>query len=235
MKLSAIERSEYSQNGEDGIIEHLLRGVREPEHTFVEIGCGDGSQNNTSYLADQGYRGVVFDRKQSRIAKYRQRAMERGWLVEAECRRVTPGDVPFMKYNRADLFSLDIDSVDWWVCRALLDQGFWPKVMCLEYNAAFGERPVTVPPNRVSNANKLLYFGAGVVAWRRLLEPRGYRFVTVENSGVNCFFIDPREVDEGVLEDVKWRSWRDCARLTARYGPPEQRYAQIRDLPLKWV
>ena len=50
----------YSQSDEDGIIETICD--RSPAHsgTFVEIGCGNGQENNTHYLVLKGWRGRLY-------------------------------------------------------------------------------------------------------------------------------------------------------------------------------
>lgn len=234
-KLYDIEFSAWSQNGEDGIIEHLIGGIDRPDRTFVEIGCGDGHENNTSHLAEHGWQGFVVDRHERRIRQYRERAVERGWRVEAIAKRVTPRDVPSPPWACPDVFSLDIDSIDYWVCKTLLQRGFRPKIMCLEYNAALGSDPVTVPRNRPSNSPKLIYYGASVAAWRRLLEPQLYRFVTVDTAGVNAFFVDTKSVREDVLDGIAWRRWLDCNSLRDRFGRATRRRDRIKGMPLVWV
>ena len=42
----------------------------------------------------------------------------------------------FMKH--IDVFSIDIDSIDFYVTKAFLDMGFRPKIIVAEYNSVFG-------------------------------------------------------------------------------------------------
>lgn len=44
---------------------------------------------------------------------------------------------------------------------------------------------------------------------RRLLEGRGYRFVTVEQNGVNAFFADPVQFPSGVLDGIRGTEFRE--------------------------
>ncbi|HEU5294219.1 MAG TPA: hypothetical protein VFU71_05485, partial [Burkholderiaceae bacterium] len=49
----------YSQNDEDGLIEEILRRCQlTAPGTFVELGVGDGTENNTLNLLLKGWRGV---------------------------------------------------------------------------------------------------------------------------------------------------------------------------------
>src|SRR4029077_19911784 len=49
----------WSQNDEDGLIEEIVRRVRgDAPGAFLELGVGDGTENNTLNLLAKGWRGV---------------------------------------------------------------------------------------------------------------------------------------------------------------------------------
>ncbi len=58
----------YSQSDEDGIIETICDRLRLERGTFVEIGCGDGNENNTHYLLLKDWRGVWIDADAANVA-----------------------------------------------------------------------------------------------------------------------------------------------------------------------
>src|ERR1700679_3271322 len=47
----------YSQNDEDGIIREIFRRIGTTTKTFVEIGAGNGLENNTVSLLFEGWKG----------------------------------------------------------------------------------------------------------------------------------------------------------------------------------
>jgi hypothetical protein len=51
----------YAQTDEDGIIEYILGRLPSHSKTFIEIGCGRGTENNTHYLSLKNYRGCWAD------------------------------------------------------------------------------------------------------------------------------------------------------------------------------
>jgi hypothetical protein len=51
----------YSQADEDGIIQEIAGRIGIERGTFVEIGCGDGRENNSHFLLLKGWRGVWVD------------------------------------------------------------------------------------------------------------------------------------------------------------------------------
>ena len=236
--LSEIESSEHSQNGEDGIIRYLLARVLEPDQTFLEIGSGRGTENNTTALLRRGYRGVAVERKHARVKGHREYlrglGLERSsTLVQLH---VTATNAPELLAKLAtltpDFFSLDIDGIDWHVWRALSRAGFRPKVACLEYNPSFGREPVSVPArHKRPDALRNIYFGCGLEMWRRTLEP-AYRFVTVCSAGINAFFVDPAAVASDGLDDVAWLAWSDCAEIERLEGPIEARWERAREREL---
>jgi hypothetical protein len=106
-----------------------------------------------------------------------------------------------------DLFSLDIDSIDFHILKAALDSGYRPKILVLEYNSAFGPtQAITVPYkpvfNRWTEHPSGIYYGASVIAWRVLLEPLGYKFVSVDSSGTNAFFAHRSHFHDVFLESL---------------------------------
>ncbi len=51
----------YSQSDEDGIIETICNRLQLDGGTFVEIGCGNGHENNTHYLLLKDWKGIWID------------------------------------------------------------------------------------------------------------------------------------------------------------------------------
>jgi hypothetical protein len=89
-----------------------------------------------------------------------------------------------------DLLSIDIDSNDFWVWKAL-DQKYKPRLVVIEYNA-------TISPNKARSVkydSKLVwdggsdYFGASLMALYKLGLNKGYDLVYCDKSGVNSFFV----------------------------------------------
>jgi hypothetical protein len=227
--LKDIEFSEYSQNGEDGIIAHLVERLHTCTKQFVEIGSGSGKENNTTRLVKNDWSGVVFDRKLRRIDVYKRRGFEK---VQAYCESVSTKNILDLSKrfpSEVDVFSIDIDSYDIHVAAKLLSDGFRPKIIVAEYNASFGEEPVAVPYG--IELLKDLYFGAGVMAWVNLALSYGYEFVTVESSGTNSFFLkktcgswefEGLAWTDSVYQSTRFGSWKSRARTLA--GRPTQRF-----------
>jgi hypothetical protein len=206
------EFSGFSQNGEDGIIDVLLSQLHSKSRYCVEIGTGDGFENNTAWLViARKYSGIMIDSN--------PRLMERGFRLLSSCNIgfsccnmfVTRNSAQELRklawYHDPDIFSLDIDGNDFYIAKSLLDSGFRPKIFVVEYNAALGsERSVTIEYRDefvVSGTYpEELYFGVSITGWKRFFERAGYRFVTVDQNGVNAFFVDEKHFSREFLDNI---------------------------------
>jgi hypothetical protein len=211
-KPATWEFSAFSQNGEDGVLDVLLGQLAGGTRTCVEIGSGDGVENNTTWLlVAEKYCGLMVEGDRH-LARRTQRNVI-GLSIGSQCLNqfVTRDDMPALlepvPSRQPDVFSLDIDGNDFHIMAALLDAGFRPKIIVVEYNSVFGrERSLTIPYQGDfcldrSHPSQLAY-GVSIAAWRKSLSGRGYRFVTVERNGVNAFFVDPAHFQAGFLDGV---------------------------------
>jgi hypothetical protein len=207
------EFSGFSQHGEDGIIDVLTSKLSGTNRYFVEIGAGDGTENNTSFLAiAKRYSGLMVDGdpKAAEWCQYLLRPINYG--LDFLCMFVTIENVGDLHkkilFPDPDVFSIDIDGNDYWITKALLERGARPKIVVVEYNSAFGpEQSLTVPYKSnfhvVQAYRDSLYYGCSIAAWRKLFERFGYKFVTVESNGVNAFFINPSNFDRSFIEGIR--------------------------------
>lgn len=227
MQLKDVEFSKFSQNGEDGIIAHLVARQELCAQSFVEIGCGSGKENNTTWLVHNGWTGTAIDSKLARIEQYRERAFIG---VAAYCLKVVPTMSDYLLTifpQRVDVFSLDIDSWDFHIMLNLLHRGFRPSIAVLEYNASFGpDRSICVPyPMR--NQVKDIYYGASLTCWHTLMAKYGYRFVTVDSAGVNAIYL----LEGTGTFEFEPSQWEDNKAMLQRFGSLEDRWAKIAELP----
>ena len=203
----------FSQHGEDGILEYLIQNLKTCDKYFLEIAAGDGLENCTAWLAlARKWSGVMFEGDQDLAEHCTQVFRHRIWNVFVRNCFVNleniGGILSTLPIKDFDVFSLDIDSIDFHILKAVLDLGYRPKILVLEYNSAFGpNQAVTVPYkpvfNRWDEHSSGIYYGASVMAWCVLLEPLGYKFVTVDSSGTNAFFVKIECFEKEFLECIK--------------------------------
>jgi hypothetical protein len=86
-----------------------------------------------------------------------------------------------------DYVSIDVDSVDLWLFSHLIDGGYRPRVVSVEYNSNYGlDKAVTVPPGAVWGGDSC--YGASLSALYYCGAQRGYNLVAVEPL-LDVFFI----------------------------------------------
>jgi len=188
----------YSQNGEDGIIEHLLNNFTNLNHKCLEIGVHDGTECNTAHLIkNKQYDGILIDSHAGFNHDFYNgtsyRFIEK-WL-ESE-------DVPelFHQHNligKYDVFSLDIDGIDYWILKTIIDHHLLDaSLIVLEYQNIIGpDLAITIPNIQGFTAWEYdtyegpNYCGASLKAFIKLLN-QNYVFVGCEPLGFNGFFVN---------------------------------------------
>ena len=138
----------FSQNDEDGIIEEILQriGTLNPlSRTFIEIGCGNGLENNTHYLLLKDFKGCWVDGDAKNLAfietelgglDFPRLQARQSFIDLSNIGGTISSQVRFLETSEPDFFSLDIDGNDLWILQESL-RHFQPKVICVEYNPKF--------------------------------------------------------------------------------------------------
>ena len=175
-----IEKKVYSQNNEDGIFEYLINFIH--KKTFLEIGWGDGSENNCkNLLVQHNFTGTGIDTKDNKFNHKNLKFVKK---------RLDENDANFIiqqEGKEPGVFSLDIDSIDYHLLKNLINKDFRPMILCHEYNSVWGPTKSFIRKLNVKYEKKFLY-GASLTAYKKLLKPF-YNFITVESTGVNAFYI----------------------------------------------
>jgi hypothetical protein len=199
--INSLEEAEckiFSQNGEDGIINYLVKKLKINNPSFVEIGVGDYSEANTRLLYERFHsKGLIFDviddfenkvKKNINYWKGDIRAIQKNInsdnfnsLLSANC-----------KFD-IDIFSIDIDGVDYWIIEKL--QKKISKIFIAEYNANFGsELEITVPNlknfSRTNYHHSNLCYGMSLKSLIKLMQTKGYYFIGTNQLKNNAFFIN---------------------------------------------
>jgi len=185
----------YSQTDEDGILREIFRRIGEGNRLFLEIGAGDGLENNTLFLLVQGWRGAWIEgsaRKAqaaqktfaAEIAEGRLR-VEEHFLTAANVDKIVG---KFAPANEIDLLSIDLDGNDYYILDAI--RSVAPRVIVAEYNAKFPADVVWIMEyNEAHRWDSTDYFGASLKALEGLLAVRGYVLVGCNIVGMNAFFV----------------------------------------------
>lgn len=203
-----------SQNEEDGIILSLMKAGGLHTRRFVEIGSGSTGGNAATLAADFGWSGLMVDASRKAIEQAKATfAFNPG--VTAVRATVTPHTINTLVTEHGfagevDLFSIDVDSIDYWLLDALTACS--PRVLIMEYNALFGPTRAVTLPNAPKPAHAPKgYSGASLAALETLARRKGYRLVLCEEVGINAFFLrhDVAPHVPGLTAADAYRPWID--------------------------
>ena len=189
-----FEHQTFSQNGEDGILQEIFRRLQIDIGSFIEIGIGDGSENNTRLLLETGWKGTWIDGCQNAYRKAMQNfdsfLREKSLVIsnslvtenninELLCELNIPKDV--------DLLSIDIDLTTHLVWEKI--ESIKPKVCVIEYNGFFPDKTIWE-----ADIKKNLYWdgsinmGASLQKIIKISKNKGYNFIGCDITGTNAFF-----------------------------------------------
>jgi len=195
--LTDVEFSVFSQWGEDGIIDWLIKKIPTIPKKFIEFGVGDYIESNTRLLLQlHNWSGLIIDRDCNNISSIMQQDFYWRNQLRAVCSFINAENINDLLNLYADddigLLSIDVDGNDYWIWKAI--DCINPCIVVCEFNSLFGDKyPLTVPYdasfNRTEKHYSNLYFGASIKALIELASAKGYQFIGSGSAGVNAFFV----------------------------------------------
>lgn len=178
----------YSQNGEDGIIDKIFKYVGTTNKIAVEFGVsagGGGTETNTRYLANQGWKTHWFDIESATNlpsnCEFKQVFLTKNNIVsEFEAQEIP---------KEFDLLSIDVDGNDYYLREALAK--YSPRVCVMEYNGTVPADQEYIMPYDEQYQWQLWQkdFGASLLSLTKQADKLGYDLVYCDSQGVNAFFI----------------------------------------------
>jgi hypothetical protein len=246
--LNACEFKVFSQFGEDGLIQRLIRHVPIVNKTFIEFGVEDFAESNCRFLMmNDNWRGFVMDGSAKRIAAIRRLPDIFKFDLAEKAAFVTRENVNALLATcgfdaDAGILSIDVDGNDYWILEAIAV--VTPRVLIVEYNALFGAtRNITVPYDARFEKSRAhhsgLYFGASLGALASVAARKGYSLVAAESSGVNAFFVRTDLLGNGLVARTVVEAYHDTNVRQSRgadgkldYLDRRGRAAAIRGMPV---
>jgi len=209
--LTEAEVKIFSQNGEDGIIDYLVNMLKLNEKNFVEIGVGNYRESNTRFLYNKYHpKGLIVDYIDDMEKKVKPFVnLWKGDLRICNKQINSENIIDTLDQNcnyEIDIFSVDIDSIDYWIIEKLNNN--ISKIFVAEYNPIFGsELEVTVPNISGFERNKYHYsnlcYGMSLRALINLMNKKGYYFIGTNLQKINAFFISKNFKKEEFFQNIK--------------------------------
>lgn len=200
----SIHQSEYSlmtSDQIDGMLLFLLARGGFTNRVSVDIGAGDGINGNTANLIlFHGFRGFMIDGSPESLDIGRQAhaAIGRGLPPTFIHALVTSGNINGLLQQhgapeRVDVLSIDIDSVDLYIAKAI---AIVARIIVVEFNNLWGPDESMSVPNVDGferDLGEFLYGGASLAAFNKTLTAKGYKLVGIAASGFDAFFVQDSE------------------------------------------
>lgn len=178
-KFAAFAKNEYSQFGEDGIIEAILEYLPNKNNWCVEFGAWDGIHLSNTYnlIKTKDYESVLIeaDSKKFQVLKENLKdfkavlvnefVMFEGINTLDNILSKTPIPKDF------DFLSIDIDGNDYYILESLIS--YKPKVICIEYNPTIPNEVSYIQPRDFK-----IQRGSSALAILNLAISKGYSLAT---------------------------------------------------------
>lgn len=179
--------SHYSQGNQDEVLQAIFEKIGTTNKFCVEFGMdsdeltGGNGANTARLILEEGWTGLLMDqgRQNSGINLWRE--------------TLTPENIAEVFVRRGvllepDYVSIDVDSIDLWLFRAMLESGYRPRVVSVEYNSNYAlHESVTARPGTTWQNGDQCY-GASLAALYRVGQEFGYHLIDAV-AGMDVFFV----------------------------------------------
>lgn len=181
-RLEGRQRNDFSQFGEDGLIEAVFERIGETNRWCFEVGAANGEfLSNTKRWRDLGWNAVLVEADGALAQECRRFESDRVKVIHERI----GGDVLDNILRQAgmpknpDLGIIDIDGQDYWAWKHLVCQ---PRVMLVEFG--YWNKPEVIPPEGSADPQLAASYEAIV----GLGEEKGY--AAVARTYCNVLFVD---------------------------------------------
>lgn len=244
--IAASEFKIFSEYGDDGIIQYLIRACQIDSKLFIEFGVENYTEANTRFLLiNNNWKGLIIDGSENNINQVKRENLYWKHDLTAVAKFITSENInEIFEHNgfkgEVGIMHIDIDGNDYWIWKDVKVVN--PQLVIVEYNAVFGINPWTVPYDanffRTKKHHSNLYFGASLVALNALAEDKGYSLVGCNSNGNNAYFVrndklnclKKLSVDEAFVNSV-FRESRDASGELS-FASGEERIKLIKGMPV---
>jgi hypothetical protein len=208
--LNDYEFKIFSQWGDDGIIQYLIKNIFIENETFIEFGVENYQESNTRFLMmHNNWKGFVMDGSKKNISHIKNQSWY--WRYSLTCKTafITKENINGLLtdsgFSNIGLLHIDVDGNDAHILNELNLSVLNPSIIITEYNAVFGqERFISVPYDkdfiRTKKHYSNLYFGSSLPALVYIANNKGYALVGCNLAGNNAYFVRRDLLTHKVME-----------------------------------
>jgi hypothetical protein len=209
-KISDFEFKIFSEHGDDGIIQFLVRNVDFKNQTFIEFGVENYFESTTRFLLmTNNWSGFILDGSQKNVDYIKNQIWYWKYDLRAECAFITKENINSLlkaaDFKDLGILHIDIDGNDYHILEEIDLTDLNPSLIISEYNSVFGsERSISIPYvadfDRTKAHHSNLYFGASLTAINSLCNQRGYSLIASNSAGNNAYFLRNDLLNDKVRE-----------------------------------
>jgi hypothetical protein len=250
MKSTSINDYEFkifSQFGDDGIIQYLIKHIPIENEIFIEFGVENYLESNTRFLMmNNNWAGFVMDGSEDAMKSLKNQNWYWRYSLTHKASFINKENINELLANTGfsniGLLHIDLDGNDYHILTELNLSNLSPSILIMEYNSVFGkDRPITIPYDRDfirTNAHySNLYFGASLPALNYAASKKGYSLIGCNRAGNNAYFAKKSLLNESIRElsvedafiESKFRESRNKD-YSLSYLAGKERYEMIKGL-----
>ena len=217
----------FSQYGDDGIIQFLVKNLNIKNKTFIEFGVEDFSESNSRFLMmHNNWSGFVMDCSSENMNKLKTYPWYWKFDIKHQNSFIDADNInPILAETGLEnigLLHIDLDGNDYHILKILDFSKLKPAILIVEYNSVFGnERAISVPYDKDFIRTKAhysnLFFGASLPALNQAAIEKGYVLIGCTLSGNNAYFVRKDLLNDKIKEksfkeafiESKFRESRD--------------------------
>jgi hypothetical protein len=194
----------YSQFGDDGIIQWLIKNLDIKSRNFIEFGVGDFYESNSHFLLiNNNWNGFVIDSSEKNISRIQNSEMHWKYNLFAKKAFIKKDNINSLlalsDFKDLGYLHIDLDGNDYWILDSLNLELYSPDILILEYNAIFGDKDkISIPYDsnfyRMNSHYSGKYWGASLQALNYLAEQKGYYFIGCNSAGNNAYFLNNKHM-----------------------------------------
>jgi hypothetical protein len=188
------EYRKYSQNNEDGIIDHVFSKIKLNKINFIEIGF-DYYENNSLNVFRKSNRILLIEASKDKcfvlknilsiFYPFKKKKILNTFVTKNNINELVNNF--YSKNEEIDCISIDVDGNDYFLMEAI---NFMPKLIVIEYNFWLGkEKSITIPYQEDYSWDGNIYYGASLLALNNLANKKNYSLIAIDSSCTNAFFI----------------------------------------------
>jgi hypothetical protein len=237
----------FSQWGDDGLIQYLIKHIKIENEIFIEFGVEDYSESNTRFLMMyNNWKGFVMDGSEYSMARLKTESWYWKYSLKNKAIFITKENINILLaetgFKNIGLLHVDLDGNDAHILAELDLKELNPSIIIMEYNAVFcKERAISVPYDkdffRTDKHYSNLYWGSSLPALTYIAGNKGYGLVGCNMARNNAYYvrkdllnetIKQKTIDEAFIMS-KFRESRD-KNSALSYLDGNERYEMIKGL-----